>query len=286
MPDPVVPRYDRPMTTYEQIIYRVADPVATISLNRPESLNAWTDQMAAEVFDALRRATDDKAVVGIVITGEGRGFCAGADLKMLSGISAGQRGEPEPVKLAGDAAWGDDFRGLYTSLLSVPKPIIAAINGAVAGMAVPLVLACDLRFISAAGKLTMAFSQRGLIGEWGSSWLLPKLVGPSKALDIMLSSRLIGGAEAFQIGLADRLCEPDELLPAANAYINDLAAKCSPTSMALMKRQVYQQLHGGLGAAEREAGVLMRESFGRPDFAEGVASFLERRPPQFPRIGN
>ena len=274
------------MTTYEQIIYGVADPVATISLNRPEALNAWTDQMAAEVFDALRRATDDRSVVGIVITGEGRGFCAGADLKMLQGISTGERGQPEPVQLAGDAAWGDNFRGLYTSLLSVPKPIIAAINGAVAGMAVPLVLSCDLRFISTAGKITMAFSQRGLIGEWGSSWLLPKLVGPSKALDIMLSSRLIGGAEAFEMGLADRLFEPAELLPEATTYITDLAAKCSPTSMAIMKRQVYQQLHEGLGAAERESQALMRESFGRPDFAEGVSSFLERRPPQFGRIGN
>lgn len=281
-----LPGYARPMTTYEQIIYSVADPLATISLNRPAAFNAWTDQMAAEVFDALRRATNDRSVVGIVITGEGRGFCAGADLEMLRGISTGERGQPEPVQLAGDASWGDDFRGLYTSLMSVPKPIIAAINGAVAGMAVPLVLSCDLRFISTAGKITMAFSQRGLIGEWGSSWLLPKLVGPSKALDIMLSSRLIGGAEAFQMGLADRLFEPAELLPAATAYITDLAEKCSPTSMAIMKRQVYQQLHEGLGVAEREAATLMRESFGRPDFAEGVSSFLERRPPQFGRIGS
>jgi enoyl-CoA hydratase/carnithine racemase len=270
---------------YSQIIYEVADPVATITLNRPASLNAWTDQMAAETFDALRRATADKAVVGIIITGAGRGFCAGADLKTLQGISSGEREAARPVELPGEPEWGDDFRGLYTSLLSVPKPIIAAVNGAVAGMAVPLILSCDLRFMSTAGKITMAFSQRGLIAEWGASWLLPRIVGSSRALDIMFSSRLIHGDEAFRIGLADRLTEPDDLLDAARAYIADLAAKCSPASMAVMKQQVYAQLHEGLGAAEKDASRRMVESFGRPDFAEGVSSFLERRPPQFGRIG-
>jgi enoyl-CoA hydratase/carnithine racemase len=280
-------RYGRTMTdVYEQIFYEVTDPVATITLNRPDSLNAWTDHMAGEVFDALGRATDDKNVVGIVITGAGRGFCAGADLKVLQGISSGRAEASRPTELPGDPAWGTDFRGLYTSLLSVPKPIIAAINGPVAGMAFPFVLACDMRFVSTAAKFTMAFSQRGLIGEWGASWLLPRLVGPSRALDIMFSSRLVGAEEAGRIGLADRVVEPDELLPAARAYIADLAARCSPASMAVMKMQVYQQLHEGLGAAERDASRLMKESFTRPDFAEGVASFLERRPPQFARIGD
>jgi enoyl-CoA hydratase/carnithine racemase len=270
---------------YTQIIYEVADPVATITLNRPAQLNAWTDDMAGETFDALRRATADKAVVGIIITGAGRGFCAGADLNMLQDISSGDRGAPAPVQLPGTPEWGDDFRGLYTSLLSVPKPIIAAVNGAVAGMAVPLILSCDMRFMSTAGKITMAFSQRGLIAEWGASWLLPRIVGPSRALDMMLSSRLIGADEAFHIGLADRVIEPDGLLATATAYIADLAAKCSPASMAIMKQQVYAQLHAGLGAAEQDAGRRMVESFSRPDFAEGVSSFLERRPPQFGRIG-
>jgi enoyl-CoA hydratase/carnithine racemase len=274
------------MSEYEQILYSVEDPVATITLNRPDQLNAWTDQMAREVFDALHRASADEAVVGIVITGAGRGFCAGADMKNLQNLSGGgssSRVAAAP-QLPGDETWGGDFRGLYTSLLSVPKPVIAAVNGAVAGMAVPMTLACDLRFMSTAGKYTVAFSQRGLIGEWGISWMLPRLVGPSVALDMMMSSRLVGAEEAVRVGLANRMCEPDDLLPAARQYIFDLATKCSPTSMAVMKRQVYQQLHAGLGAAEQEARQLMQESFGRPDFKEGVQSFLERRPPKFPRV--
>ena len=276
------------MTDYEQILYDVQDPVATVTLNRPDALNAWTDQMAREVFDALRRATTDPAVVGIILTGAGRGFCAGADMKNLQALSSGgarARVAEAPV-LPGDESWGADFRGLYTSLLSVPKPVIAAINGAVAGMAVPMTLACDMRFMSTTGKYTVAFSKRGLIGEWGISWMLPRLVGPSVALDMMMSSRLIGAEEALRVGLVNRVCEPDALLSAARDYIFDLAATCSPTSMAVMKRQVYQQLHAGLGAAEIEAQQLMKESFGRPDFAEGVQSFLERRPPSFPRVGD
>lgn len=272
------------MSDYQDIIYSVSDPVATISLNRPQALNAWTDSMAVEVFDALRRATVDPAVVGIIITGEGRGFCAGADLKVLQGIAGGSR-QRDTVELPGDPAWGDDFRGLYTSLLSVPKPIIAAVNGPVAGMAVALMLACDLRFMSTNAKVTVAFSQRGLIGEWGISWLLPRLVGSSRALDMMYSSRLVGAEEAGRIGLADRVVAPEQLLSEARDYIGNLAEKCSPASMAVMKRQVYEQLHAGLGAAEADARRLMTESFTRPDFKEGVQSFMERRPPSFARLG-
>ena len=276
------------MADYEQILYSVEDPVATITLNRPDALNAWTDQMGGEFFDAVRRATADRAVVGIIITGAGRGFCAGADMRNLQGLSAGgstSRVRETPA-LPGDESWGPDFRGLYTSLLSVPKPVIAAVNGAVAGMAVPMTLACDMRFMSTAGKYTAAFSQRGLIAEWGLSWLLPRLVGPAVALDMMMSSRLVGADEALRVGLVNRVVEPDDLIGEATRYIIDLADKCSPASMAVIKRQAYQQLHAGLGEAERNTRELMQESFGRPDFAEGVQSFLQRRPPKFARIGD
>jgi enoyl-CoA hydratase/carnithine racemase len=272
---------------YEQILYEVSDPVATITLNRPEALNAWTTRMAAEVRHAVGQAEHDPAVVGIVITGAGRGFCAGADLNMLAGIADGGGGPASDDSLAtdvGQADWGDDLRGEYTYLMSVPKPIIAAINGPVAGMGVPIALSCDLRFMAAEAVLTTSFSQRGLVAEWGISWLLPRLAGPAVALDLLFSSRKVDGLEAERLGLVNRVLPAAEVAAAAQQYVRDLAEKCSPTSLAIMKRQVYQQLHAGLGPAERESQALMLESFARPDFREGVQSYMEKRPPKFARL--
>jgi enoyl-CoA hydratase/carnithine racemase len=277
------------VAAYEQILYEVDDPVATITLNRPEVLNAWTDRMGFEVRHAIGQAERDPRVVGIVITGAGRGFCAGADIRRLSAVSEGNyAGESLPEELRsdpGDPSFGDDLHlGTHTYLMSVPKPVIAAINGPVAGMAVPIVLACDLRFMAEDAILMTAFAQRGLIAEWGISWLLPRLVGPSVALDLLFSSRKVPGTEAAALGLVNAALPRDQVLARAQQYVRDLAATSSPTAMAIMKRQVYQQLHPGLLAAEREARELMVQSFGRPDFGEGVRSFTERRPPRFDRV--
>ena len=277
------------MTSYEEIIYQVDDPVATITLNRPHALNAWTDRMGLEVRHAVAAADADPRVVGIVITGAGRGFCAGADMNRLSAVSAGTyAAETLPDDLAsdpGDPSFGDDlYLGTHTYLLSVPKPVIAAINGPVAGMAVPIVLACDLRFMATDAVLVTAFAQRGLVAEWSISWLLPRLVGPAVALDLLFSSRKVTGVEAAALGLVNAALPREQVLSHAQQYVRDLAATSSPTSMAIMKRQVYQQLHAGMLEAEREARLLMRESFDRPDFREGVNSFVERRPPVFERL--
>jgi enoyl-CoA hydratase/carnithine racemase len=273
---------------YEEIRYEVNDPVATITLDRPAVLNAWTDRMGAEVRHAFAQAEDDRRVVGIVLTGAGRGFCAGADLKKLQGITRGEGLAagipPELAADPGDPTMGEDFRGTYTYPMSIRKPVVAAINGPVAGMAVPIALACDLRFASDRASFTTAFSRRGLVAEWGIAWLLGRLVGPSCALDLLFSARKVDAAEAERIGLVNRVVQHDELLPFARAYVEDLALHCSPASMAVMKRQVYQQLHAALGPSEREAVQLMLESFKRPDFREGVVSFLEKRPPRFERI--
>lgn len=271
---------------YDEIRYEVDDPVAVITLDRPRAMNAWTSSMDAEIGDAIGRANADRRVVGIIVTGAGRAFCAGADMNLLSSLTEGGDGggigggERPPVAEA-----EGDFGGRLTYLMATDKPIVAAVNGAVAGMAYPFVLSCDVRVVSPEALFITAFAQRGLIAEWGLGWLLPRLVGSGVALDLLLSSRRVGGEEAHRLGLANYLVPGDELLPFCRTYVETLARACSPASMAVMKRQVYADLHAGLGAAERTAQRLMTESFNRPDFREGVRSFVEKRPPEFPRIG-
>ncbi|HEX9260136.1 MAG TPA: enoyl-CoA hydratase-related protein [Acidimicrobiales bacterium] len=266
---------------YDEILYEVDDPVATITLNRPDALNAWTGKMDAEIRDAVGRAAADDRVVGIVVTGAGRAFCAGADMNLLTSITEGARED------GGEAPWESpqgDFGGRLTYLMAVPKPIIAAVNGAVAGMAYPFSLCCDLRVVTPDALFLTAFAQRGLIAEWGLSWLLPRLVGPAVALDLLYTSRRVKGEEAYRLGLANYLVAGDELLHFCRDYVEGIAKSCSPASLAVMKRQVYEQLHRGLGAAEMDSRRLMVESFSRGDFKEGVQSFVQKRPPQFPRV--
>ena len=272
---------------YEQILYEVNDPIATVTLHRPDRLNAWTDRMAAEVKHAMARAEADPSVVSIVLTGAGRGFCAGADLKGLKALGDGDRVIESFEELAadpGDEALAPHFRGAFRYLASIRKPIIAAINGPCAGMAVPIVLFCDIRFASDRASFTTAFSRRGLIAEWGISWTLPRLVGTAHAFDLLFSARKIDASEAERIGLVNRVVGHDELLPFVREYCEDVAANCSPASLQVMKQQVYQATMEGLDEAHRKAVRLMVESFDRPDFKEGVRSFLEKRPPKFDRV--
>ena len=272
---------------YQEILYDVSDPIATITLNRPEFLNAWTNRMGAEVQHAVARAEADKSVVVIVITGAGRGFCAGADLRGLQAISSGERGSGSPEDLdsdPGDPEMSESFHGTYTYLASVRKPIIAAINGPCAGMAIPISLFCDMRFASDRATFTTAFSRRGLVAEWGISWMLPRLVGPAHAMDLLFSARKFDAAEAERVGLVNRVLPHDELLPFVREYAEDLAANCSPTSIRIMKREVYEHMTESLGDAHADAVRLMIDSFNRPDFKEGVQSFLEKRPPKFDRV--
>ena len=273
---------------YQDILYEVEAPLATVTLNRPDRLNAWTDRMGLELRHAVARAEADENVVAIIVTGAGRGFCAGADLQGLSAISAGERSRTEVADLdadPGDASMNAGFRAAYTYLMSVRKPIIAAINGPCAGMALPIALSCDLRFASDRAVFTVAFPHRGLVAEWGISWLLPRVVGTGHALDLILSGRKVDAAEAERIGLVNRTLPHDELLKHVREYAHQLAERCSPASMQIAKRQVYASLEQPLAEAHADAVRLMQESFGRPDFKEGVQSFLDRRAPRFPRIG-
>jgi len=169
--------------------------------------------------------------------------------------------------------------------LSISKPIVAAINGPCAGLGLVLALMCDVRFAAADAKLTTAFSRRGLVAEHGISWILPRLVGPARALDLLLSGRVVLGGEAEALGLVNHAVSAEELLERARAYARELAVNSSPASMAAMKRQVYADLTRELPEALQEANRLMGESFTAPDFAEGVASFLEQREPRFAPLG-
>ena len=275
---------------YQEIIYDVQDPVAIITLNRPEALNALTGRMQVEFRHALDRAEKDPAVVGIVLTGAGRGFCAGADIGGLDATASGDSGPREDLSdlkaSPGNPEMGPNFQVTFTYMLAVTKPIIAAINGPCAGLGFCYALLCDMRFGERQAKFTTAFSQRGLIAEHASSWLLPRLIGAGKALDLLWSARKFTGEEAYELGVIERLVEQGESVQAAMDYIKELAAMASPTSFKIIKAQVYRHLNMELGAAMQESNAWMAESLERDDFKEGVRSFIEKRPPQFKRIGD
>ena len=254
----------------------VADGVALLTLNRPDRLNAWTADMERLYFAKLEECAASADVRVIVVTGAGRGFCAGADMQELHAL--GEQGIPDGAEAR--------ERRPQSFPLSVPKPIVAAINGACAGIGLVQALMCDIRFAAEDAKLTTAFSRRGLVAEHGISWILPRLVGPARALDLLLSARVVLGAEAATLGLVNRALPPERLLEDTLAYARELAVKCSPASMATIKRQVYADLERGLPDALAQADRLMVDSFSAPDFVEGVASFLERRDPGFaPLVG-
>jgi enoyl-CoA hydratase/carnithine racemase len=254
------------------VLFEVQDGVALLTYNRPDRLNAWTPELQTRYFDLLEECASREDVRVIVLTGAGRGFCAGADMQHLAELADGEaaNGEPGP----------GDSRPV-TFALSIPKPIIAAINGPCAGLGLVHALMCDLRFAAAGAKLTTAFSRRGLVGEHGISWLLPRLVGPARALDLLLSGRVVLGQEAAELGLVNRAVEDERLMDEVLAYARMLATECSPASMAQIKRQVYGDYERTLAQSLDQANVLMAESFTGTDFEEGVRSFMERRQPQF-----
>jgi enoyl-CoA hydratase/carnithine racemase len=265
---------------YDHILYSVTDGVAVITLNRPDKLNAWTSTMHREVKAAMRAASDDDAVRVIVLTGAGRGFCAGADMDLLQGITEGGRGA-EAAEAPFDPAAREDFRKTYSYFPSVPKPIIAAINGACAGLG--LVIACyaDMRFASDAAVFLTAFARRGLIAEHGVSWLLPRLVGMANAADLLFSSRRVGAPEAKAMGLVNRVIPHAVFEAEVMAYATMLANEVSPRSLREMKREIWNAQFQGLGEAIESANADMPGSFVSEDFKEGVAHFVEKRAPAF-----
>lgn len=245
--------------------------VLLITLNRPERLNAWNNDLEDQYFALLDAAVEDPEVGAIVLTGAGRGFCAGADMANLQQMDRAAERSVRPRPRA------------YPR--SIDKPLIAAINGAAAGLGLIEALFCDVRFVAAEAKLTTSFAHRGLIAEYGLSWILPRVVGPSRALDLLLSARVVRGEEALAIGLVDFVVPTGEsVVDAAVAYATTLAEKSSPWSMATMKRQVLAHLETDFATAVQESDALMLASFERPDVKEGVASYVEKRPAAFPSL--
>ena len=264
---------------WQELLYSVKDRVATITLNRPDRLNAYTQVMGAELRDALAKAEADDTVRAIVLTGAGRGFCAGADMARLSSAAAGK------TNLKNDGDWpteglGANFAQRCSYILGIKKPVIAGINGPVAGIGLVLTLYCDIRYMAAGAKLTTAFARRGLIAEHGISWMLPRLIGPMNALDLLLSARTVTAEEAATLGLV-RVLPAEGFAEAVQARAAEVANLSSPRSTRIIKRQVYEALFQSLAEATAIANREQETCRNTEDFREGVAHYVEKRPPNF-----
>jgi enoyl-CoA hydratase/carnithine racemase len=248
--------------------------LGVITLERPAQLNALTNPMIAGIEQLARAAEADPDVAAICITGAGRGFCAGLDMSVLAGhVAAGgapKREGPAPRNPA-----------LFSFLLDISKPVIAAINGVGAGGGFILAMMCDLRFMANEASLTTVFTRRGLIAEHGASWLLPRIVGLSRALDLLWSSRRFTADEAYRIGFADRIVPGEDLLATVEAYVDEMFATVSPRSIAVIKAAVHRHLEMGIIEASLDTERLIAASLEHPDSTEGARSYIERRPPQF-----
>jgi enoyl-CoA hydratase/carnithine racemase len=264
-----------------ELLVDVADHVATVTLNRPERLNAITATLTTTLRQTMTELGHDDAVRVIILTGAGRGFCAGADMALLQNLTQGGALPKTMGNDTVDRIAGQELQQRYNFLSAVPKPVIACINGAAAGIGFVLALFADLRFAATDATLTTGFAKRGLIAEHGSAFGLARLVGPGHAADLLLSSRKVSGAEAERIGLVNRALAPDELMPFTRRYATDLAQSCSPRSLRVIKQQIAALPLQTMAQAFAEADRLMHESLQCEDFKEGVAHFVEKRAPRF-----
>ena len=244
-----------------------ADGVATFTLNRPERRNAWTAAMENRYFDVLAAADTDPAVRAGVLTGAGTSFCPGLDMGRLAEVA----GRPMDISAR---------RPQYAPRL-FRKPLIAAINGACAGIGLTQALMCDVRFAARGARFSTAFARRGLGAEYGMSWVLPRYVGVGNALDLLLSGRVFDADEAKELGLVNRVTEPAEVLVTAIQYARDLARSCSPAAMAAIRHQVLADLDASFEEACRRSYAVMEVLNSGDDFREGVDSFVQKRPPAF-----
>lgn len=271
----------------QDTLYQVADRVATITLNRPDKLNAWTGAMEQEVRASMYEAEKDENVRVIILTGAGRGFCAGADMSLLGAIAQQGLGDRSREHVLANSGNGQrpnvraDFQKKYSYFPALQKPVIAAVNGPAVGLGFVITLYCDLRFASDTARFGTAFAKRGLIAEYGLAWMLPRLIGPANALDMLFSARLVDANEAMRMGLVNQVFPQDQFLAGVQAYAKELAFNVSPRSLRVMKEQVYNAMFQTLSEAFETAEQEMVQSLQCEDFKEGVAHFLEKRSPVF-----
>jgi enoyl-CoA hydratase/carnithine racemase len=254
------------------ILTEVRDGVGVITLNRPSRLNAWTPLMGTLYFNALEQFARDPEVRAILLTGAGRGFCSGADVSGLGSMSDAGGMQPERETRP------------YWYPMEIGKPVVAAIKGVCYGVGLQQALFCDIRFVSEDVRISTAYAKRGLIGEVGITWILSRIVGASRALDLMLTARVVEAQDALSLGLANYVAPTESLVDAAFAYCAGLAKDCSPWSMRQMKLQVYADLMDSLKPAFDRSEDLLNAALAGPDFAEFIAAFREKRPPAFPGL--
>ena len=260
---------------YEQITYDVVNRIATITLNRPDRLNAYTPTMRRELATAFRQCDADDGVRVVIVTGAGRGFCAGADLS--EGSSAFDRSERERYQEQVRQERAADIRPW-----EMTKPIIAAINGAAVGVGITMTLQWDIRIAAESAKIAFAFVRRGVMPEALSTWILPRLIGVSRAAELLYSGRTLSAREALEFGILSRVVPDAELLPTVRALADDVARNAAPVSVAITKRLIWHNLmETDLQRAEDIESRLFWWTGTQPDAGEGVRSFLEKRPPQW-----
>jgi len=265
-------------TEYEFLLYDVQDRILTLTLNRPERLNAFTSAMGKEIAAALQRADDDDDVRAVIVTGAGRGFCAGADLEKGAGTFADRKTGSQKT----DAVRPDGGGQLSLAIYELKKPIIAAINGPAVGVGITMTLPMDIRLVSERAKLGFVFTRRGIVPEACSSWFLPRLVGISQATEWVYSGRIITPEEALDGRLVSRVLPADQLLPAARELATEIAENTSGVSVALSRQMLWRGLGMSHPVEAHHVESLGIHWMGRsPDCAEGVSSFLEKRPPNF-----
>jgi enoyl-CoA hydratase/carnithine racemase len=272
----------------KEVLYETTDAVATITLNRPDKLNALTEVMENELHEAMSIADRDEAVRCIILTGAGRGFCAGADISRLNSLSGKNLKEVDPEEIKQQIVpprpkegVREDFQRCWSYFPAISKPIIAAINGPTVGLGFILTLYCDVRIASDQARFSTAFAKRGLIAEHGIAWMLPRLIGISNALDLLYSARTISAEDALRMNLVSQVVPQDLMMEQAVDYARMLSTQVSPRSLKEMKREVYNGLFQSLNVAIDDADDDMVRSFASDDFKEGVAHFIEKRPPRF-----
>ena len=262
----------------QDIRYEVQDRVATVTLHRPEKLNAFTRRMRDELIEAFGRADADDGVRAVIVTGAGRAFCAGADLS-----GGGTTFDYARRDDAGEDDHRDGGGRVSLSIFALKKPVIAAINGPAVGVGVTMTLPMDIRIASSAAKFGFVFARRGIVPEACSSWFLPKVVGVSRAAEWLYTGRVFGADEALAGGLVSRVVEPGELMPAALALAREIADNTSPVAVALARQMLWRM--AGADHPMEAHKVDSRGIFAMgasPDVKEGIAAFLEKRAPRFP----